>query len=203
MEFINIHSDNDTIIMVMNEEADYAILLDVLRERLTVMKEHDGQTIRKIRFDFGHRMLDAAELMLLFDTVTASDIAIIEGISTRPEILSPIEIFEGSVRSGEHLYFQNSVMIAGDIHPNATVTVRLNVYVVGKIQGKIVVKSEQGKVVSSGFKGAVIQIYDSMPQVLEKMEAGLVYYENKTMKINPGFSQRGEIDVTSHRRHVG
>lgn len=203
MEFINIHSDNDTIVMVMNEEADYGILLDVLRERLTVMKEHDPQSIRKLRFDFGRRDLDASELMLLFDTVTSSGIAVVEGILSQPQIISPIEIYEGSVRSGEHMYFQNSVMVAGDIHPNGTVTARLNVYVVGKIQGKVIIKSENGKVVGSGFRGAVIQIFDSLPQAIERMEAAVIYCENKEIKMNSGFVQRGEIDVTSHRRHIG
>ena len=137
MEFVNFRTENDQVVMVLNEEADFQVLLNAIQDRLTLFKEKQTNHPKSMKIDIGCRTIKPSELLELFDLVIDVGVTIIEGIKTVLKREIEIEIFEGTLRGGQTAFYDNSVMILGDINPGAFLTARYNVYVVGSVRGKI------------------------------------------------------------------
>ena len=95
-----------------------------------------------------------------------------------------IEVVESSLRAGQIMKFDNSVMVIGDVHDGATIIARNNIYVVGKLMGYAMVRSKKGKIVAATYQNAIIKIYDSKPIMISSKNGDLLTYDNGDVKRN-------------------
>lgn len=191
MEFVNFRTENDQLVMVLNEEADFQVLLNAIQDRLTLFKEKQHNHPKSMKIDIGCRTIKPSELLELFDLVINLGVTIIEGIKAILRREVEIEVFEGTLRGGQTAFYDNSVMILGDINPGSVLTARYNVYVVGSVRGKIVIKSEFGRVIASSYKNCIIQIFDAEPVMIENLEGNVIDYQDGIISINQSPSKGG------------
>jgi septum site-determining protein MinC len=184
MEFINFRSENNTLIMTLNEEADFKILIDSIHDRLKVLKQRPTMHPPYVSLIMGKRKLKPGELLELIDIFIKEDIMLIDSIIVANLEEQRIEVVESSIRAGQILKYDNSVMVIGDVHAGATIIARNNIYIVGKLMGNAIVKSKRGKIVSAIYQNAIVKIYDSIPSILTSTNGELLTYENGEIKKN-------------------
>ncbi|MBQ9730937.1 MAG: hypothetical protein IJV94_02265 [Bacilli bacterium] len=183
-EIVTIRCENDEVIMSLNEEVEFQVLIDTIQERLRVFKKNKAEAPKKIKLDLGHRKTKPSELLEIFDVIMKEEIVLIDGIDFKNNDLNDTEIYEGIIRGGQIKYFDNSIMIMGDINPGATIYCAENLYVVGKIKGKVIAKNKKSMIVASEYNKCLIQIYDSEPLFIDKLYGNTLTYENGLIKVH-------------------
>lgn len=183
-EIITFRCDEDDVVMSLNEEVEFQQLILSLQERLRLFKEKKIETPDKIKLDLGHRKIKPSELLEIFDVIMKEEIILIDGIESKTKELNETEIYEGIIRGGQVQYFDYSIMVMGDINPGATVYCADNLYVVGKIKGKVIAKNKKSMIVASEYNNCLVQIYDSEPLFIEKLYGNTLTYENGAIKIH-------------------
>ena len=192
-EIINFRCEGEVVVMALNEEVEFQVLISSIKERLTLFKERSSEAPSRIRIDLGHRKIKPAELLELFDVIVNEKVILIDGITSLYKDVEDAVIFEGTIRGGQIKYFDNSVMIMGDINPGATVYCGDNLYVVGTIRGKVIAKKKESQIVASTYKNCLIQIFDSEPKYIDKLNGNILTYENGFVKVHEN-NMKGAID---------
>ena len=199
LEIVSFRSEEDIAVMSLNEEVEFQVLINAIQERLRFFKENKVKTPNKIKIDLGHRKIKPSELLEIFDVVMKEKITIIDGIDSKNNELEDTQVYEGVIRGGQIKYFDNSVMIMGDINPGATVYCGDNLYVVGTIRGKVIAKKKESQVVASTYKNCLIQIFDSEPKYIDKLNGNILTYENGFVKVHEN-NMKGAIDDGKNNR---
>lgn len=182
MEIIDFKRDGENIIVSLDDEVDFALLLSGLNERITTIIQQNNDQIFRMSLNFNNRKLEKAELLLMLDVLQCDEKILVSGINCRLDEKIDIEIYEGSVRAGQIIYFENSAMILGDINPSGMVIARHNIYVVGKIYGRAVSKSRSGSISAVSFIDSIIQIFDSKGTLINLQNNATITYENSELK---------------------
>ena len=68
---------------------------------------------------------------------------LINSIDCNVLVNDELELYEHTIRGGETKIFNNRVLILGDINPNALVIVKSEIYVIGKVKGKVIIRSKK------------------------------------------------------------
>lgn len=184
MDIINFRSENDTLIMSLNENCDFRIIIESIHDRLKILKQKPTMHPPYVSLDLGKRVLKANELLELIDLFMKEKIMLIDSINVSNYEEQKIEVVESSLRAGQIMKFDNSVMVIGDVHDGATIIARNNIYVVGKLMGYAMVRSKKGKIVAATYQNAIIKIYDSKPIMISSKNGDLLTYDNGDVKRN-------------------
>ena len=185
-EIITFRCENEDVIMSLNEEVEFQLLISAIVDRLRLFKEKKIETPKSIKLDLGHRKIKPSELLEIFDVIMKEKIILIDGIDSSYNELSDTEIYEGIIRGGQVKVFDSSVMIMGDINPGAIVYCVDNLYVVGKIKGKVILKSKNSMCIASEYINCLIQIYDSVPLYIEKTNNATLVYDSGSLNMLQG-----------------
>ena len=183
-DIVTFRCENEDVFMSFNEEVEFQLLIDALQERLRLFKEKKIETPKKVKLDFGFRKIKPSELLEIFDVIMNEQIIVIDGIECAPSEFNDTDIFEGIIRGGQVKYFENSTMVMGDINPGATIYCADNLYVVGKIKGKVILKNKKSMCVASEYNKCLIQIYDSEPLYIEKSYGNTIIYDSGVLKLS-------------------
>lgn len=136
--------------IILDEVADFTIIKETLFKKINDAKKFFGQA--KVSITFQGRELSDAEQKMLVDIIQeASDLEIICIIDeTTEEEIEPKEIMKktekivslntavfhrGTLRSGQELAVDSSIIIMGDVNPGAKVTAKGNIIVIGSLKG--------------------------------------------------------------------
>ena len=176
-EIVTFRCENDDVIMSLNEQAEFQVLINAIQDRLRLFKEKKIETPKSIKLDIGHRKIKPSELLEIFDVIMKEKIVLIDGIESFNNELSDTDIYEGIIRGGQVKIFDSSTMIMGDINPGSIVYCSENLYVVGKVKGKIILKNKDSMCVASEYNKCLIQIYDSKPLYIEKEASATLVYD--------------------------
>jgi septum site-determining protein MinC len=202
LEIVSFRSEEDVAVMSLNEEVEFQVLINAIQERLRLFKENKVKTPEKIKIDIGHRKIKPSELLEIFDIVMKEKITIIDGIDSKIDEFEDTQVYEGVIRGGQIKYFDSSVMIMGDINPGATVYCGDNLYVVGTIRGKVIAKKKESQIVASTYKNCLIQIFDSEPKYIEKLNGNILTYENGFIKVHDNNLKGAIIDGKNNRNYI-
>lgn len=201
-EIINFRCEGEVVVMALNEEVEFQVLISSIKERLTLFKERSSEAPSRIRIDLGHRKIKPAELLELFDVIVNEKVILIDGITSLYKDVEDAVIFEGTIRGGQIKFFEQSTMITGDINPAATVYCADNLYVVGEIRGKVIAKNKTSLISASSFKNCLVQIYNSEPIFIEKLNNCILSYELGVIKIEENIIKGEKSNGKNHRHHV-
>ena len=178
VDIINFRSENNTLIMTINESCDFRVVLECIHDRLKILKQNQTMHPPYVSLVLGKRVLKPNELLELIDVFIKEKVLLIDSIITSNYEEQKIEVVEGSIRAGQIMKFDNSVMVIGDVHDGATIIARNNIYIVGKLMGYAMVRSKRGKVVSAIYQNAIVKIFDSRPILLSSKNGDLLSYEH-------------------------
>lgn len=201
-EIINFRCEEKVVVMALNEEVEFQVLISAIKDRLTLFKERGSEIPEKIRIDLGHRKLISSELLELFDVIVNEKVTLIDGITSLYKDIEDAEIYEGTIRGGQIKFFEQSTMIMGDINPGACVYCADNLYVVGEIRGKVIAKNKNCVISASSYKNCLIQIFDADPLYINKLNNSILSYEVGEIKIEENTLKGEKTNGKNNRRHI-
>lgn len=178
MEEIEIKRINDELFLKLDDLVDFQNIYDSLEEKLNLIKEQNINNQLKINLLLGYRNITSQDLFCLCELILKDEKLLINSINYNSLNKENIEIFKGSIRGGETKYFNNSVLILGDINPNAMVVAKDEVYVVGKVKGKVVIRSKNGGINAASFVNAFIKIFDLCNSEVNYNNSCFIKYSN-------------------------
>lgn len=195
--------DNENVFCI-NDLIDFDVAMNSLQDKIIQIKEKNNSKEKlKCIIDFGKRLVSSNELLLLFDIILNEEYVYVTKINCVSEINTQIEIHEGTIRGGQYLSFDNSVLINGDVNINATIVAKNNIYVVGKSSGKLISTSKEGKISASIFKNSMVQIYDSDLELINSKDSSSVYYEDNKIFLISNSQLKGEKNVKNNCSYIG
>lgn len=203
MELINYKSVDHENIFSFNDLVDFDLVLNSFQEKIIQLKEN-SLDLKKIKciIDLGKRKISANELFNLFDIILNEEFILINKINCLCDINSQVEIFEGTVRGGQYLSFASSVLLLGDVNPNATIVAKNNIYIVGKAGGKLISISKDSKISASSFSNCLVQIYDSNLEIINEKESSTLKYQEKKIENIKNNNLKGENNVKSNCSYI-
>lgn len=178
MENIEIKRINNELFIKLSDLINFQTLYDKLEEKLTMIKEQNNNEKLMINLSLGYRDILSQDLFCLLELIFKDEKILLKSLNYNPLKKENIEIFNGTIRGGETKIFENSALILGDINPNSLVIVKDELYVIGKIKGKVIIRSNNGKVEASSYQNAYIKIFDKINCNFNNDKSILVNYSN-------------------------
>lgn len=182
MENIEISRVGDNLYIKLNDLVEFQNLYDSLEEKLNLINEQNCSLL-KINLILGYREISSQELFCLFELILKDEKMLVNSLECNRLINDDLELYENTIRGGETKIFNSRVLILGDINPNALVIVKKEIYVVGKVKGKVIIRNKKGKIEASSFHNAYIKIFDKYNSSLNYNDVITIDYENINNKI--------------------
>ena len=182
MENIEIKRINDELYLNINDMDSFQKIYELLEEKLLLIKEQNINNKLMINLLLGHRNISSQDLYCLFELILKDEKFLVKSIEYNSLTHNDIEIYHGSIRGGETKNFNNSVLILGDINPNALVVALNELYVVGKVRGKVIIRSKDGGIHAAQFQNAYVKIFDLYNYCVNSNTTYFIKYND--LKIN-------------------
>ena len=182
MDIIEISRVGDDLYVKLNDLIEFQNLYDSLADKLNLINEQSS-SILKINLILGYREITSQELFCLFELILKDEKMLINSLDCNKLINDELELYENTIRGGETKIFKNRVLILGDINPNALVICKKEIYVIGKVKGKVIIRNKKGKIEASSFQNAYIKIFDKYNTSLNFDDVITIDYENINKKI--------------------
>ena len=143
---ININLKKNEIVIKIEEEASYENIIDSLKKKLPELKKlykDDKTPIRVSGKILKNREIDELQDMIKkvidveidFDTPKALGLASIKKTFDQEIAISETKFHRGSLRSGQKMEVEGSIVIIGDVNSGAEIIASDNIVVVGNLRG--------------------------------------------------------------------
>lgn len=143
---ININLKKNEIVIKIKEEASYENIIDSLKKKLPELKKlykDDKTPIRVSGKILKNREIDELQDMIKkvidveidFDTPKALGRASIKKTFDQEIAISETKFHRGSLRSGQKMEVEGSIVIIGDVNSGAEIIASDNIVVVGNLRG--------------------------------------------------------------------
>lgn len=143
---INIYFKKDSIVLKIKEDATTNEILTELQEKLPDLKDFykdertpilvTGKILK--RFEIGNiqKMIQSIiKVKVDFDSPKTLGLHDIKRTFRKDIQISETKFYKGSIRSGQRLEFEGSIVIIGDVNDGAEVIAEDNIAVVGSLRG--------------------------------------------------------------------
>ena len=145
-----IKSNRYGLTIVLNPKKDYAELKEMLIEKISSASKFFSSA--KVALAFEGKELTSDEQMELVDLITTySSMQVVCLVEKDEEIEKPFkhslekrleelsyhtgQFYKGTLRSGQQLEIDNSIIIIGDVNPGAKIVSKGNIIVIGTLKG--------------------------------------------------------------------
>ena len=143
---ININLKKNEIVIKIKEEASYENIIDSLKKKLPELKKlykDDKTPIRVSGKILKNREIDELQDMIKkvidveidFDKPKALGLASIKKTFDQEIAISETKFHRGSLRSGQKMEVEGSIVIIGDVNSGAEIIASDNIVVVGNLRG--------------------------------------------------------------------
>lgn len=143
---ININLKKNEIVIKIKEDASYENIIDSLKKKLPELKKlykDDKTPIRVSGKILKNREIDELQDMIKkvidveidFDTPKALGLANIKKTFDQEIAISETKFHRGSLRSGQKMEVEGSIVIIGDVNSGAEIIASDNIVVVGNLRG--------------------------------------------------------------------
>ena len=140
---ININLKKNEIVIKIKEEASYENIIDSLKKKLPELKKlykDDKTPIRVSGKILKNREIDdmikkVIDVEIDFDTPKALGLASIKKTFDQEIAISETKFHRGSLRSGQKMEVEGSIVIIGDVNSGAEIIASDNIVVVGNLRG--------------------------------------------------------------------
>ncbi len=165
---ITINLKKDEIILKLNEDAEHKQILDSLRKKLTELKKlykEEKTPIRVTGKILKNREIDQIQVVIKekldvpieFDMPKALGLHSITRAFDKEIGMSETRFHRGSLRSGQKLETEGSLVVMGDVNSGAEVIASENIVVLGALRGlaHAGAKGNKKAIISSGLLDTV------------------------------------------------
>ena len=143
---INIYFKKDSIVMKIREDATTNEILNELEEKLPDLKEFykdektpilvTGKILKRFEIDSTQKMIqNIIKVKVDFDSPRTLGLHDIKRTFKKDIQISETKFYKGSIRSGQRLEFEGSIVIIGDVNDGAEVIAEDNIAILGSLRG--------------------------------------------------------------------
>ena len=143
---INIYFKKDSIVMKIKEDATTNEILNELEEKLPDLKEFykdektpilvTGKILKRFEIDSIQKMIqNIIKVNVDFDSPRTLGLHDIKRTFKKDIQISETKFYKGSIRSGQRLEFEGSIVIIGDVNDGAEVIAEDNIAILGSLRG--------------------------------------------------------------------
>lgn len=143
---INIYFKKDSIVLKIKDDATTNEILTELRDKLPDLKEFyqdektpilvTGKILKRFEIDSIQKMIQSViKVRVDFDSPRTLGLHGIKRTFKKDIKISETKFYKGSIRSGQKLEFEGSIVIIGDVNDGAEVIAEDNIAVVGNLRG--------------------------------------------------------------------
>lgn len=143
---INIYFKRDSIVLKIKDDATTNEILSELRDKLPDLKEFykdektpilvTGKILKRFEIDSIQKMIQSViKVRVDFDSPRTLGLHGIKRTFKKDIKISETKFYKGSIRSGQKLEFEGSIVIIGDVNDGAEVIAEDNIAVVGNLRG--------------------------------------------------------------------
>ena len=143
---INIYFKKDSIVLKIKEDATTNEILSELQEKLPDLKDFykdertpilvTGKVLKRFEIDSIQKMIQSIiKVRVDFDSPRTLGIHDIKRTFRKDIQISETKFYKGSIRSGQKMEFEGSIVIIGDVNDGAEVIAEDNIAVVGNLRG--------------------------------------------------------------------
>ena len=143
---INIYFKRDSIVLKIKEDATTNEILTELEEKLPDLKEFykeektpifvTGKILKRFEIDSIQKMIQSMiKVKVDFDSPRTLGLHDIKRTFKKDIQISETKFYKGSVRSGQKMEFEGSIVIIGDVNDGAEVIAEDNIAVLGNLRG--------------------------------------------------------------------
>ena len=143
---ININLKKNELIIKIKEDASYDNIIDSLKKKLPELKKLyqddktpirvSGKILKNKEIDELQKMIrDCIDVEVEFDTPKALGLASIKKTFEQEIAISETKFHRGSLRSGQKMEVEGSIVIIGDVNSGAEIIASDNIVVLGNLRG--------------------------------------------------------------------
>ncbi len=143
---ININLKKDTIILKINEDAEYTDIIECLKKKLPELKKLykdektpitvTGKVLKNKEIDeIQEKIKEKIDVEIDFDMPKTLGLSGIRRTFEQNIATSETKFHRGSLRSGQRMEVEGSVVILGDVNSGAEVMASDNIVVLGNLRG--------------------------------------------------------------------
>lgn len=143
---IKINTKKDEIIIKIDDESDHKEIITCLKKKITDLKklyQNDktpiivqGKVLKNKEIDEIQNLIKKhIDVELKFDSPKVLGLHSIKRTFSRQILTSETKFYRGSLRSGQKLEFEGSIVIVGDVNGGAEVISGENIIIVGALRG--------------------------------------------------------------------
>ena len=192
---------DNKLIVSLNKNADY----DKIKEKIRSVLESPADIFSNIEEPIiikGRRLSDfeedeiikmfskATSLEVIFEKPKRLGMATIETIFSKDTSITNCKVFTGTVRSGQRIEFEGTIILLGDVNAGSEVVAEQNIVVLGNIRGHVHAGAK-------GNRGAFIAAHSIAPTQLRI--ADLILKKEDKIDVGNGYEiariSMGEISI--------
>ena len=143
---INIYFKKDSIVLKIKDHATTNLLLRQIHEKLPDLKEFykdektpilvTGKILKRFEIDSIQKMIqNLIKVKVDFDSPRTLGLHDIKKTFRKDIEVSETKFYKGSIRSGQRMEFEGSIVIIGDVNDGAEVIAEDNIAIVGNLRG--------------------------------------------------------------------
>jgi septum site-determining protein MinC len=137
---ITIKGVREGLIFLLDDQCDYAVLLESLTEKLDKHEQQFTGPIVHVFLKLGSRQLSEEDKERLRSVIKRQGNLLVQSIESDPpppdaEAKPSLYTMAGVVRSGQTIEYTGNLMLLGDVNPGGTLRCTGDIYVLGALRG--------------------------------------------------------------------
>ena len=180
-----IKKEGKTAIMISHDIGESVSMADrivVLTKRPCVIKNIYDINIENKSTPIENRKLDNREILELFDLLNEFNGFYVTKINCKKLGKDGISIYKGNVRAGQIKSFNKSLILVGVINKGGKVIVNGDLYILGKVNGEVEIKSKESKIYCEVMKESLVKIGDIYKYYSDTLLSKEIYLEDNSIK---------------------
>lgn len=193
-------NENGKIYILAKEDLNYDGFIEALKNRLEKLYINENLLDTDVIIDIKNISLDARKILNIFDVLEQQENIYVSKIIYNENKSKNIILHEGTIRSGENKFFANNTLLIGNINKGAKVIVYGDLYVLGKVNGDVILKNKESKLMASYIESANVKICSIEKKIENNVENGIIKIDINTLQkenfINGGDILYGKSDCS-------
>ena len=144
--------------IVVDEELKNDEFLFLLKKRLQRLMVLKNDISKEVVLDLSNRRLNNREILQLFDILNDYNMFCLGKVICKNSNKDNLSIYKGNIRSGQVRLFNGSALIVGTINKGARVIVNGDLYVLGRVNGDIELRSLDSRVYCQSIYNSLVKI---------------------------------------------
>ena len=173
---IQVKGINDYLSFILNDKMDFKLLLTELGSLLDKPMFYKDGHYSKAFFDFKGRKLSEMEFDYFFNLIMEKQSVLFCGMNVEFNENKTVEVVDGIIHNGQIIEKEGDVLFIGKINPGGYLKSSGNIYLLGQVEGSVIVTHPKSIISAQSLKNAMLQIYNVRKHDVTVSALSMFYY---------------------------